>query len=463
MSAFTPGLRLHDRYRLEALIGSGGMASVWRATDLVLGRPVAIKEGARREAQAAARLTHPHITAVHDYAEVTLGGQVIPYLVLELLSGQTLAERLRQGAIPWPEAATIAGQVASALAYAHQHGVVHQDIKPANIMLTPSGVKVLDFGIASMHGHAASPDWISGTPAYAAPERLRSGAADPSADVFSLGVVTYEMATGHLPWPIETWEQAASVERVPPAPMPHGVPAPQILAALALDPAERPSAAALAATFGSGSPTLPTPLVAAVAAATSTTAVPKPTLIARAGPGPISASARVPEHPTRMYEAVSAPPRRRGRGSPGVAAALALIVLLLTLGAIFLAAALMQQRPGGKVNPTTNPTPPVTSRPAPTSTAPNNAAAVNELLNTLREWIRTSVQTGQIDGDVGRDLQGRLDDIADRWQRGRINDVQNKVQDLRERIQNRAKDGKISQPVAATLDALLRQLADAAR
>src|SRR5512139_1252853 len=110
MSAFAPGLTLHARYRLEELIGAGGMASVWRATDLVLGRAVAIKEGARQEAQAAARLTHPHITAIHDYAEITMNGHVIPYLVLELLTGQTLDQRLRQGPIPWAQAQSIARQ-----------------------------------------------------------------------------------------------------------------------------------------------------------------------------------------------------------------------------------------------------------------------------------------------------------------------------------------------------------------
>jgi serine/threonine-protein kinase len=459
MSAFAPGLRLHDRYRLEELIGSGGMASVWRATDLVLGRPVAIKEGARHEAQAAARLTHPHITAIHDYGEIALGGQVIPYIVLELLSGQTLAARMRRGAIPWPEAATIAGQAASALAFAHQQGVVHQDIKPANIMLTPSGVKVLDFGIASVHGRDHGPDWISGTPAYAPPERLRPSASDPSGDVFSLGVVTYEMATGHLPWPIETWEQAASVERVTPAPLPEGVPGAEILAALALRPADRPAAASLATAFGSA--VLPAPVTVAAGAA-PTSSIPKPTLIAPVVPGTIAASARVPERPTRVYAAEPQAAPRRRRSSPGVAAALALIVLLITLGAVFLAAALMQRHRSGSSAPTSAP---ATSRPAPTAAtaAPPTTAsgAVDQLLAAVRDSIRVSVQTGQIDEDVGQDLQRRLDDILERYRRGRIADARSKVEDLRGRVQNRAEDGKISESVAATLDAMLQQLADA--
>lgn len=453
MSAFTPGLTLHARYRLEELIGAGGMASVWRATDLVLGRAVAIKEGARQEAQAAARLTHPHITAIHDYGEITITGQVIPYLVLELLAGQTLDQRLRQGPLPWPQAQAIAQQVASALAFAHQHGIVHQDIKPANIMLTPSGAKVLDFGIASWHGRPDSPDWISGTPAYAPPERLRPGTAQPSTDVFSLGVVAYEMVTGHLPWPVETWEQARSIERVPPAPLPDGVPGTEILAALALNPADRPSAASLAQTFGAGFAAGGDPAATAVR---QTAVMPKPTLIARAGPGPIAGSARVAVPPTRTYPVVTAPPARRGRSrSPGLTAALALIVLLITLGAVFLAAALMQPR---GTTQAVQPTATATAKPAPSASPTASDDTVNELLSAIRDAVFLSVQTGQIEGDVGEDLQRRLDDIAERYRRNRVNDLRNKVEDLRDRIREKADDGEISEPVAITLDALLVQL-----
>jgi serine/threonine-protein kinase len=457
MSSFVPGLTLHARYRLEELIGAGGMASVWRATDLVLGRAVAIKEGARQEAQAAARLTHPHITAIHDYAEITINGQVIPYIVLELLTGQTLDQRLRQGALPWAQAQAIARQVAEALAYAHRHGIVHHDIKPANIMLTPAGVKVLDFGIASWHGRPDSPDRISGTPAYAAPERLRVGTAQPSADVFSLGVVTYEMITGRLPWEIETWEQAKIVERTAPAPLPAGVPAAQILAALAVNPADRPTAAVLGQAFGATAAGLTDVVADITAALPRTSAAPKPTLIAR--PGPIAASAPVPTYPTRAYPVASAPPPRRGKGrSPGVTAALALIVLLITMGAVFLAAALLQSQGSGRAL-----SDPPASQAAPTSASPAAPNNIGELLSAIRDAVFVSVQTGQIDGDVGEDLQKRLDDIAERYRRNRMNDVRNKVEDLRDRIREKAEDGEISEPVAVTLDALLLQLENKVR
>src|SRR5688572_3148850 len=218
MSSLTPGMRLHDRYELAEPIVSGGMAQVWRATDLVLGRSVAVKTldarlaldpqlraGARREAQAAAKLTHPHLTAVHDYGELTFDdGRVVPFLVMELLTGQTLAQLMQNGPMPWEQVSAIAGQIASALAAAHTQGVVHQDIKPANVMLTPGGVKVLDFGIAAMTGHRENTGWIIGTPAYAPPERLRQAPPDPSADVFGLGAIVCEMVTGRQPFPVHS-------------------------------------------------------------------------------------------------------------------------------------------------------------------------------------------------------------------------------------------------------------------
>lgn len=511
MTAFTPGLRLHHRYRLEQLIGAGGMASVWRATDLVLGRAVAIKEGARQEAQAAARLTHPHIMAIHDYGEITLRGRVVPYLVLELLTGQTLADRLRQGALPWTQGGLIAQQVASALAFAHAQGIVHQDIKPANIMLTPAGVKVLDFGIASWHGRPDSPDWITGTPAYAPPERLGRGHVHPSADVFSLGVVTYEMATGHLPWPIETWEQARTIQRTAPAPLPAGVPGAEILAALALNPADRPTAAMLAAAFNGTSPAASvaphlasssvtpaavtpaavTPaavppaaspaagagVAAAIAGAaavpaalagvssgpavaspgvTTAAATMRPTLIAPVGTAPVAGSARVPVRPTSVYPVVPVPAPRRKTRSPGVTALLALLVLMLTLGAVFLVSALMQQHGTPQaLHPSLSPSP----QPVPTTASPTpNTDNVGDLLATIRDAVLLSVQTGQIDRNVGEDLQSRLDDIAERLRRNKVNEIRSRIEDLRDRVQQRADDGEISQPVALTLDALLVQL-----
>src|SRR5918993_258472 len=185
MTSLTPGMRLHDRHVLVERIGSGGMAQVWRADDLILGRPVAVKVldagvggdatrrlATRNEAQAAARLTHPHITRVYDYGEADLpDGRTAPYLVMELLSGRGLGERLGDGPLSVRDATTIAGQVAAALAAAHEIGVVHCDVKPGNVMLTPAGAKVLDFGIAAITWETAGGRPLYGTPGYLAPER----------------------------------------------------------------------------------------------------------------------------------------------------------------------------------------------------------------------------------------------------------------------------------------------------
>ncbi|RQX09101.1 serine/threonine-protein kinase, partial [Micromonospora arida] len=271
MSPLTPTLRLHDRYVLHERIGLGGMSEVWRGDDEVLGRPVAIKVLAgqfatdpqlratiQREARAAARLTHPHVTQVYDYAEATLaGGVVVPYLVMELVDGHNLADRLRTGPLPWPEAVRVAGQIAAALAAAHRIGVVHRDVKPGNVMLTDTGAKVLDFGIAALGGlDSQSGEPLMGTPAYFAPERLTAGPPDPASDVYALGALLYRTLTGRAPLPVQSWEDALDVHRrgtpVSPLRVP-GLPADiaeLTVACLAANPADRPSAAHLARRFG---------------------------------------------------------------------------------------------------------------------------------------------------------------------------------------------------------------------
>jgi serine/threonine-protein kinase len=186
-------VRLNGRYRLVEKAGTGGMAVVWRAFDEVLNRRVAIKvltpqassdpQLVRRlhaEAQAVAQLSHPHITAVHDYGQdIADDGATQPYVVMELVEGVTLQDCLAddQG-MAWPQAVTIVAQVASALAAAHSHGIVHRDVTTSNVMLTPAGVKVLDFGISALLGEhdCAAGDSLLGTPAHRRMSR-RSGSA----------------------------------------------------------------------------------------------------------------------------------------------------------------------------------------------------------------------------------------------------------------------------------------------
>jgi eukaryotic-like serine/threonine-protein kinase len=267
---------LGGRYRLVELLGRGGMSAVWRAHDEVLGRSVAVKVmGARHaadptrrarlraEAQAVACLSHPYITGVHDYGESpTVSGERVPYLVMELVRGPTLAQRLKAGSLPARAAMRICAQVAIALAAAHARGLVHRDVKPGNVILTPAGPKVVDFGIAAAAGERGEPGSngeIWGTPAYVAPERLAGGRVSPAADVYALGLVLYRALAGSVPWPAATAVELLYAHQYEePAPLPPiaGVPA-EVRAlchrCLAKDPRRRPTAREVAAVLARAS------------------------------------------------------------------------------------------------------------------------------------------------------------------------------------------------------------------
>jgi serine/threonine protein kinase len=254
---------LAERYRLIDRVGAGGMSVVWRARDEVLDRLVAVKwlgaeladddlfrDLIRREAWATARIKHPAVAAVYDYGEVPgRAGEARAYVVMEMLDGESLADRLRLGPVPWPVAVALAAEVADALATAHAHGVVHRDISPDNVMLTSSGPKVFDFGIAAPIGEPDDDATGStfGTPAYVAPERLDGQPAQTATDVYAIGVLLFEMLTGGPPFPEDTWDPDAAREARA-APRPRGVAGlPAAVARLAQrclahDPADRPSA-----------------------------------------------------------------------------------------------------------------------------------------------------------------------------------------------------------------------------
>ncbi|WP_084504542.1 serine/threonine-protein kinase [Actinoplanes sp. N902-109] len=257
---------LGGRYQLEQRIGIGGMAEVWRGHDQVLDRPVAVKimapavEGTlgdvnsvdlvRTEARSAARLAHPNVAGVHDFGTSPAPDRDVPYIVMELVDGQTLSEHLQAGVLDWRIAVRICAEVAAALAAAHAQHVVHRDIKPSNIMLTPSGAKVLDFGIAAAAGsHEPDPDGpVMGTPAYVAPERFQGLPATPASDMYSLGVLLYHCLSGRLPWQVDSGTALIYAQRYRhPDPLPpiDGL-APEVLdlvsRCLDKDPAERPTA-----------------------------------------------------------------------------------------------------------------------------------------------------------------------------------------------------------------------------
>lgn len=207
------GKRLGDRYELEARIGSGGMAVVYLAKDQVLDRHVAVKilneslsndenfvDRFRREARAAAKLSHPNVVNIYDVGQ----DGTVHYIVMEHIEGRTLKERIRdEGKLSIAEAVTIGEQIADALDHAHENGIVHRDIKSHNIMIGPRGrVKVADFGIARATSsqtitHTGS---VMGSVHYFSPEQARGGYIGEKSDIYSLGVVLYEMVTGELPF-----------------------------------------------------------------------------------------------------------------------------------------------------------------------------------------------------------------------------------------------------------------------
>lgn len=258
------GSVLGGRYQLNARVGMGGMAVVYDAEDLLLGRRVAVKlpqpvlasDPAFRarfvnEARAAAALAHPNVVAVYDVGEEA----GTPFLVMEFVEGESLRERLqREGRLPPAEIVRIAAAVADALAAAHERGLVHRDVKPANILLTPDGrVRLADFGIALALGadSATRTGTLLGSIHYLAPELIRGEVATPAADIYALGVVLYEMATGRVPYtgdnPLAIAVQHVETEPSPPSRLaPWLSPALEAIILRAMDkrPAARFSAAA---------------------------------------------------------------------------------------------------------------------------------------------------------------------------------------------------------------------------
>ncbi|MEV6553510.1 protein kinase [Streptomyces sp. NPDC051597] len=217
------GLVGDGRYRLTHRLGRGGMAEVFAAEDVRLGRTVAVKllradlaedpvSKARftREAQSVAGLNHHAVVAVYDSGEDVVGGQTVPYIVMELVEGRTIRDLLVQAEAPPPEQALIiVSGVLEALAYSHQHGIVHRDIKPANVIITHTGaVKVMDFGIArALHGAQSTmtqTGMVMGTPQYLSPEQALGKAVDHRSDLYATGCLLYELLALRPPFTGET-------------------------------------------------------------------------------------------------------------------------------------------------------------------------------------------------------------------------------------------------------------------
>ncbi|PZG18610.1 serine/threonine-protein kinase, partial [Nonomuraea aridisoli] len=214
------GTTLIDRYVLGDRLGGGGMGEVWRADDLVLGRTVAVKvlipaltenaASARRfqnEARAMATLRHPGVVDVYDYGTTEVAGRRVSFLVMEYVSGESLDRVLRRGPLGPEATMRLVAEVAGALAAAHAQGIVHRDVKPANLMVRPDGrVALTDFGIAHSvsAGHLTATGTMLCSAGYCAPEMASSSDVTPAVDVYALGVVAYECLTGRLPFQGDT-------------------------------------------------------------------------------------------------------------------------------------------------------------------------------------------------------------------------------------------------------------------
>ncbi|AZM93475.1 serine/threonine protein kinase [Streptomyces sp. W1SF4] len=418
---------IDGRFELIDPLGAGGMGTVWRARDIALHREVALKEvrppdpataaaqpdlavqlreRAIREARALARLAHPNVVTIHHIVEPAPGTEGHPWIVMELLKGGSLHDRLAAGPMPLPEVVRLGLDILSALRAAHAEGVLHRDVKPANVLLRPDGAGVLtDFGIAALHGATAltSTGVLIGSPEYIAPERCRGEEGLAASDLWSLGMMLYVAAEGTHPLRRATSlaTVVAVLDEPIPAPVRSGPLGPVLERLLVRDPAARPDGAELEALLRGASTALD-----AGAGAAAPAAGPAPAPVAGPGlygPPPTASGTRPftpgggsPYGPTAPVPApVPAPARGRGRAAliGGV------LALALAGGVTGLVQALPDGTsgdPGAKVStasaPATNAAqPPVTPRAATPKPQGTPASAAKGSLLTP-DKVRTVIE-----------------------------------------------------------------------
>jgi serine/threonine-protein kinase len=405
---------LGGRYHLIREIAHGGMGAVWEAEDTLLDRPVAIKllhrqfadepeflERFRREARAAARLSHPNIVSLYDVGEDA--ETRTPFIVMELVEGGNLKEHIHDAApLADAEIRSLGAALASTLEYAHRRGIIHRDVKPQNVLLGEDGrPRLTDFGIAQAMASTSltRTGAVMGSVHYLAPELVRGNVAVPQSDLYSLGVVLYEMATGRVPFEAETdlAVALAHVEQTPAAPRAlnaHLAPDLEwiILRSLAKAPSDRFASGAELASKLRGEAAPPVPIQArsradAVTQRIPTVAAPPPPPAAKARPNASAAapsSAAVAGVGTRR---TARPRQAHGAGGGVLALLLAMAAVLVALGAGFFGLATLS-REGVSTPPPTPPTAQPTavpkpaavpsSTPLPTATSAPEATATPE-------------------------------------------------------------------------------------
>jgi eukaryotic-like serine/threonine-protein kinase len=465
------------------------MAEVWRCDDERLGRPVAVKlvdpagmtdpsVMARfdREARTAARLIHPNVVTVHDVGN----DDGVPYLVMELVEGRSLAELLDDGPLDVEQAVRIAREVCDALDVARVAGIVHRDVKPANILITSSGtVKVCDFGIA--HGsHGAQvgltgPATAVGTSEYMAPEQVEGDRVDHRTDLYALGCVLYAMLAGHPPFtgdsPLRVLWRHVNEAPTPVAAIRRAVPSglgALVGELLAKNPADRPATAAqVRARLSQSEQWTGTPPRGATLPPTA--ALPVQSAGAAARPSePVRARAAVmsPTHAMPVLDVSDVPPGMRDRfrlgpaGIAGVAVAVAVLVGIAV-------AAFTSRGSGPQAAPPTTAPSAVASTPATVaSTPPSHTAEPNtpqQAVANIRSAIQAQVQAGQLNDDLAGELTSQLDDIEQQLTDGNGHKaaakVGGKVDDLRRKLREAQHDDKITAAGYAAIAPAIDRLA----
>ncbi len=475
--------RLADRYELEQPIGRGGMGEVWRATDTVLGRQVAVKtidlrsvpdeSGAarfEREARVTAGMSHPGIVTVHDSG---VEGDTA-YLVMELLPGPSLADRLKEGPLPVAEVERVGRDVAAALDAAHARGLVHRDIKPGNIVYADDGrVRVVDFGITQLGETTGSQaltatHTVMGTAEYLAPEQALGGRVDGRADLYALGCVLYALLAGAPPFRGATPVATMMMHANDPVPdlleaRPDTPPwlAGLVTSLLAKDADARPAGAASVVTAFE-TRELP-------GGAAATTVLPQG-----------DSTRQMPATPAPLPMADPAPPPRREpeRRSSGPMWVLAVVAALgLGLLAWWLLSSTQTATeapptatPSASASapaapteaPTTSSAPP-TPTPTPASPTPtaDPAQAVSDALTAFSDQVKVLDQDGTLDKGAAKDLDSAARDLEKALRDGDAQAVADAMDNLTQVYDQGVQDGKVGQDAADQLDPLLADLQDA--
>jgi len=410
----TQGVHFGGRYELQSRIAIGGMGEVWEATDHVIGRTVAIKilkdeymgdpgflERFRAEARHAALVNHEGIASVFDYGEENGSA----YLVMELVPGEALSTIIeREGTLSADKTLDIVAQTASALQAAHAAGLVHRDIKPGNLLITPDGrVKITDFGIARIADQVplTATGQVMGTVQYLSPEQASGHAASPATDIYSLGIVAYECLAGKRPFTGESQVAIAMAQiNDTPPPLPATVPQPVqnlVMAMIAKKPADRPSSAATVARaaqalrrgdLNSAAIAVPAVIAGVVGAGAVASSDDAMTQLMGATQGATTIMPTTAQIPTEADEA----PEKKKR-SPWTWPLIALIALLIiVLGGTIWALLSNQKAPEPAPSTTSQTTPSKTPSKTPTPTPTSNTVALSTL-GLIGQTCDAAVQT----------------------------------------------------------------------